>query len=413
MDDFNVANLYESKNEWVARLVNVLTPLVIEGIQSIFNESWKLCEENDEIEKYLMTFQNLLSRVPKWNDAIVEKEVRRIIDSSGCTYLNDLVTCVHIIQLKIITSIRVGKTQKKVNINIPQINEFIHNVYINSSRKLYTNIYLYEKNIKPLQYQKNHREIELIIKEAILNTVRENIPVEEILKTYLDETEEDEIIEETEEIIERPKTEEEKRAEEEAAEKARLAEQEKEMEVTPNIQVSESESQGEPETKSILTDINNNTIVKTDNLTTSDDTAVSANVATELSNSIIKRDLNPINKIGGNSTISIPTSEAPKSEADNSEESSLSFNNIDSAIGINKKVEELTAPKDINTLEEISEMRNNQRKMEAALEDEEDEDDSIKIHDSSVSLDGLDVQDLSKPLETNPDPILTDVEVLL
>ena len=51
--------------------------------------------------------------------------------------------------------------------------------------------------------------------------------------------------------------------------------------------------------------------------------------------------------------------------------------------------------------------------MEAALEDEEDEDDSIKIHDSSVSLDGLDVQDLSKPLETNPDPILTDVEVLL
>ena len=63
-----------------------------------------------------------------------------------------------------------------------------------------------------MQYQKNHREIELIVKEAILNTVRENIPVEEILKTYLDETEEDEIIEETEEIIERPKTEEEKRA---------------------------------------------------------------------------------------------------------------------------------------------------------------------------------------------------------
>ena len=47
MDDFNVSNLYESKNEWVARLVNVLTPLIIQGVQSIFNESWKLCEEND------------------------------------------------------------------------------------------------------------------------------------------------------------------------------------------------------------------------------------------------------------------------------------------------------------------------------------------------------------------------------
>ena len=118
MDDFNVSNLYESKNEWVSRLVNVLTPLIIQGIQSIFTESWNLCEENDEIEKYLMTFQNLLSRVPKWNDTIVSNEVKRIIESSGCTYLTDLITCVHIIQLKILTSIRVGKTQKKVNIEI-------------------------------------------------------------------------------------------------------------------------------------------------------------------------------------------------------------------------------------------------------------------------------------------------------
>jgi hypothetical protein len=410
MDDFNVSNLYESKNEWVSRLVNVLTPLIIQGIQSIFTESWNLCEENDEIEKYLMTFQNLLSRVPKWNDTIVGNEVKRIIESSGCTYLTDLITCVHIIQLKILTSIRVGKTQKKVNIEIPQLNEFIHNVYINTSRKLYTNIYLYEKNIKPLQYQKNHREIEMIVKEAILNTVRENIPVEAILKTYLDETEEDEIIEETEEIIERPKTEEEKQAEEEAAEKARKAEEEKEMETTPNIQVSKSDS-----TVSVDTQTGSDESSKTLSMegTSENNNAISANVATELSNSVIKKETGSTPKIGLNTAISIPTSEAPKSEADTENASSLSFNNIDSAIGINKKVEELTAPKDIDTLEEISEMRNTQRKMEEALEDEADEDDSIKIHDSSVSLGGLDVQDLTKPLETKPDPVLTDVEVLL
>ena len=207
MDDFEVTNLYESKNEWVARLVNVLTPLIQQGIKSIFDESWTLCEENDEIEKYLMTFQNLLSRVPKWNDTIIEKEVQRIISTSGCSYLNDLITCVHIIQLKILTSIRVGKKQKKVDIEIPKLNEFIHKVYINSSRKLYTNIYLFEKSIKPLQFQKNQRETEIIVRESILNTVRENIPVEAILRAYLDETEEDEVIEETEEIIEKPKSE--------------------------------------------------------------------------------------------------------------------------------------------------------------------------------------------------------------
>ena len=47
MDDFVVSNLYESRNEWCARLVTILTPLVSEGIKSIFNESVKICKDND------------------------------------------------------------------------------------------------------------------------------------------------------------------------------------------------------------------------------------------------------------------------------------------------------------------------------------------------------------------------------
>ena len=96
-----------------ARLITILTPLLIDGYKSILNESIKLCKSNNEMDKYLMTFQNLISRVPKWNQQIVEAEVIRICDKSGCTYLEDLVTCVHIIQLKILTSMRVGQKQKK------------------------------------------------------------------------------------------------------------------------------------------------------------------------------------------------------------------------------------------------------------------------------------------------------------
>ena len=47
---------------------------------------------------------------------------------------------------------------------------------------------LFEKNIAPLQIQKNNREIELIVKECILNSIRDSIPVETILKAYMDET---------------------------------------------------------------------------------------------------------------------------------------------------------------------------------------------------------------------------------
>jgi len=205
MDDFVISNLQESRNEWCSRLVSIFTPLVIEGVRSIFNESWKLCLENDEVNKYLMTFQNLLSRVPKWNNVIVEEERKRIIERSGCNYLEDLITCVHIIQLKVLTCVRVGNKQKKIDISIPKLDNFIHKVYINVARKVYTNIYLFEKNISPLLVQKNNRELEMIVQECILSAIRDSIPTEAIIRAYMDESveqEEEVIIENFEEPIE-------------------------------------------------------------------------------------------------------------------------------------------------------------------------------------------------------------------
>ena len=202
MDDYSVTSLSDSKNEWCARLVNILTPVTIQGIKSIFDEAYELCKENDELDKYLMTFQTFLSRVPKWNNTIIETERKRIIESSGCNYLEELITCVHVIQLKTLTCVRVGQKQKKVDIDVPSADDFIHRVYTNVARKLYTNIYLFEKNIAPLQIQKHNRELETIIKECIMNSVRESIPVESILRAYMDETDEQDVeVNEVEEQI--------------------------------------------------------------------------------------------------------------------------------------------------------------------------------------------------------------------
>jgi len=192
MDDFVLSNLQESRNEWCARLTGILTPLVIQGIRSIFDESWSMCVTNNEVSKYLMTFQNLLCRVPKWNSVIIENEIKRIIEKSGCNYLEDLITCVHIIQLKVLTSVRVGNRQKQIDISIPKLEHFIHKVYINVARKTYMNVYLFEKNTNPLQIQKNNRELELIVQECILITIRDSIPTEAIIRAYLDESVEQE-----------------------------------------------------------------------------------------------------------------------------------------------------------------------------------------------------------------------------
>jgi len=308
MDDFNVSSLHESKNEWGARLLTILTPLIIEGFKSIFDESYKLCKDNNETGKYLMTFQNLISRIPKWNVSIIETEKKRIIDKSGCSYLEELVTCIHIIQLKLLTAMRVGKKQKKIDINIPKLDDFIHKCYINVARKIYKNVYLFELNCASLQTQKHNRELEIIVQECILNAVRDSIPIESILKAYMDETIEEDVIEEIKEQI-----------------------------IEPVVN---------HETQAIFEGKDGNI--------------------------------------------------------------SLKFNDVDSVLSGGGKEELVNAPKTIERLEEISALRNIQRKME-----EDENNDKIKIFNEEAPLDMLDIHLMNPPeVKLNTDILLDDIEVL-
>ena len=323
MDDFVVSNLHESRNEWCSRLVSIFTPLVIEGIKSVFNESWKICVDNDEINKYLMTFQNLLSRIPKWNNNIIEEERKRIIERSGCDYLEDLITCVHIIQLKILTCIRVGNKQKKIDISIPDVNTFVHKVYIQVARKVYSNVYLFEKNVSPLQNQMNNRELEKIVQECIMLAIRESIPTEAIIKAYMDEgVEHDEQV-----FIEDVEEEPEEKKEETTTESNTVNEETKEEKEEENI----------PEIVPAIQDLNQEEVT-----------------------------------------------------------TKLTFNDMDSVLEDDNKVNEIEAP---------------QRKLEEESY-EDDDDERITISTEPVSLTGFDTLEEQVSKISNDDVILNDIEEL-
>lgn len=310
MDDFVLSNLQESRNEWCSRLISIFTPLVIEGVRSIFNESWKLCLDNNEPEKYLMTFQNLLSRIPKWNNIIIEDERNRIIERSGCNYLEDLITCVHIIQLKVLTCIRVGNKQKKIDISIPKLDNFIHKIYINAARKIYTNVYLFEKQNSPLQSQKNNRELEQIIQECILITIRESIPTEAIIRAYMDESvehEESVTIENLNDVeLEKIASDQEEKKDENKGD-----EKEVEQEMVPSIR-----------------NINDEEVVT--RLTFNDvDTVIDSN--DHKSNIIVSKDIENLEKISASNAIQRKLDEADDNEIENIKIHSdfIDFNDFD------------------------------------------------------------------------------------
>jgi hypothetical protein len=207
---------------------------------------------------------------------------------------------------------RVGQKQKKIDINVPKLDDFIHKVYINVARKIYKNVYLFEINIQPLQVQKNYRELEIIVQECILNTLRENIPVEAILKAYMDESVEEDVIEEIKE------------------------------EVTHEPIIASVEAQPNP----------------------------------------------PV--------------------ADGLQKSGITFNDID-YVKTDNGISHIPAPKSLDRLEEISVMRNEQRKRES------DDDDNVKltISDQSFNLDNLDIHNIEEPkLDLLPDLLIDEIEIL-
>ena len=354
MDDFVISNLNESRNEWCSRLVSIFTPLVADGIRSIFDEAWKMCVTNEEVNKYLMTFQNLLSHIPKWNNSIIEQEKTRIIERSGCNYLEDLVTCVHIIQLKIMTCIRVGNKQKKIDITIPKLDVFIHKVYILVARKVYSNVHLFEKNISPLQQQKNNRELEIIIQECIMNTIRESIPTEEIIRAYMDES-----IEQEEEVyIENIEEPEEKEAMD-------GSESSPENEVKTSSQV---ELEKEEKLKEIID---------------AHETEEPPKTVSTIENAYPEE---------------IVTS------------TTLSFNDIDSVLDSMNSVKKVEAPKDIEHLEEIS----TNRALEQKMQEEEDDFERLKV-DTTQDLKLMDFDVLEDQAIKNLDNdslVLNDIDEL-
>ena len=335
MDDYSLSSLTESKNEWCARLVSLLTHHIIIGIDSIFKEALSICITEKEENKYLMTFQNLLCAIPQWNPLIIEQETKRIETNSGCKYLEDLITCVHIIQLKALTCIRVGQKSKKIDINIPSVNTFIHNVYINVARKLYTNVYLYEKDLYPLQIQKNKHEVEFLVKEAILLTIRDNIPVEKILQSYMEESEEVEVL---------------NMQAQQAAEK--------------------STQQAQPNVSTLNPDIN-----KTSNVPV--DLSISPLLTDNKLENYAKDFKNEFSNLNNTSTSTSTSTSSDK----------LKINFVDKDIVIKQdgKISEVNAPKDLNTLQQLA----NERKIK-----EENENDNDKISlGSSIDL-NLDVIEL-------------------
>jgi len=177
MDYLNL--LVDTKKEFSIYLINNLSPEISKGINSIFLNCKNRVEGNNNI---LISFQQVLSDVPKWNNNLLYSETNRI--KNKISYIEDLLTAVFISNMRLLCSIK--NKNKEIKIKVPKLEIFIHKCYIEVAKEFWSYTYLFNENIDKLEIQRNKRQIDIIIKNSIEEVIRKLLPLKTILKDYLE-----------------------------------------------------------------------------------------------------------------------------------------------------------------------------------------------------------------------------------
>ena len=185
--------LVEAKKEYTNQLQKILTPRLYEGFKSIYEDiivilTKELEENKTQSSSLIKTFQKMLKEIPQWNNEMIKNEYNRILKVSNCDYFENLIEAVFITNTKILTSVQVNDTKSiNIKINIPQPSHFIHKCYIECSKEIYKNPYIFDqsKSLNPKEKHNNLRDILNILDNSINTAIRDLLPIRDILKQGL------------------------------------------------------------------------------------------------------------------------------------------------------------------------------------------------------------------------------------
>ena len=215
MDGSESIGVYgEAKAEYTRQLCSFLVPALETYFLDLLAET-KTTEKDPK--RVLWSFQDSLKQFPDWNIDKVQRETEKVQTATKCDYLEEILTAVFIAHTKVLSAIRLTSKQKKLQITIPKIDHFLHRTMSECARLLWSNAYLFSESGTSIERQKNLRQVEQLLHEGVLQSIRGMLPVKSILKEYLaDDAEENgisgggpEVAQETTEDQEEPETKEE------------------------------------------------------------------------------------------------------------------------------------------------------------------------------------------------------------
>jgi len=175
--DNNLNVLVEAKKELLNQLSSTILPSALDCMDSLYAES----KVETQGRNTLKAFQEKLAKIPQWNNYQIDSEVGKCVDRcGGC--LDEMTAACFVATVKIISSVRLSKDSRKVSLKIPTNDVFVLGVYTNVAKRIYEDPYIYQEVVS-----RNDRRKDLLkrMDGVVEETVKEMLPINQILKTYL------------------------------------------------------------------------------------------------------------------------------------------------------------------------------------------------------------------------------------
>jgi hypothetical protein len=214
----------EAKNYLVHRLTTIMTPIMREKFIQMYKEALEQAK-NSRGHVVQNVFKVLLEEVANWNNTMI-KEHTEMYETASKGMLSNILASVFICYVKMLSStIRMSKDAKKMNITLPTNDNFVHACINNASIEFIKKMHIFRIE----KEDERNEAIEEVCSRAIIKTIHDIIPINEIFSAYMtssehtldfgeetkpidlstEEEEEPETTDEPEEADEQPPTEEE------------------------------------------------------------------------------------------------------------------------------------------------------------------------------------------------------------
>jgi len=196
MEENSISTLVDAKTQFLKQLSELLTINILEGFNSIYDEAYKLKQEtyDPRMSDYsdLQIFQDLLRKIPKWNQDIIDRENLRIKKNTSFEHLDSLIKAVILSNLKVMAIVKESYPKDFILNNIPNSSQFIHRCYVQCARKFFENPYLFDNDLSTYKKQVALKIKNDIINQAIEEVIRKSLPWEYILEDKVTQENHDE-----------------------------------------------------------------------------------------------------------------------------------------------------------------------------------------------------------------------------